>query len=380
MTEGASPESESSGSPAGADTAAAHPRLRLSRLSRRIRTLIVSGVLFAVLFVLSVTLPVPYVILSPGPAYNTLGTAENSNGKTEQIIKITGVRTARTRGSLYLTTVQYSQQRLTIYSALRAWLNSDQEVVPRSAIFPPGVSTNQVNRENKAEFVQSQDSAVLAALCELGYPKAFGVLSVTAHGPSAGVLHVGDVLVSVAGTPVSTYDGLKAALQRERPGTSVPVVVRRDGQRLAVRVRLGSAPEDGTGGTLGIGVPRQPVCLAPFSINLALADQIGGPSAGMMFALGIIDKLGKVDLTSGRTIAGTGTIDPAGNVGAIGGIQLKMIAARDKGATLFLAPAANCSDVVGATPDGLNVIKVSTLHQAVQELRATAAGRPAPHC
>jgi PDZ domain-containing protein len=99
-----------------------------------------------------------------------------------------------------------------------------------------------------------------------------------------------------------------------------------------------------------------------------------------MFALGIIDKVGSVDLTKGLFIAGTGTIDPTGKVGPIGGIALKMIAARHKGATIFLAPAGNCSDVSGAVPKGLQVVKVSTLHEAIQDLLAIQAGKPVPHC
>jgi PDZ domain-containing protein len=113
----------------------------------------------------------------------------------------------------------------------------------------------------------------------------------------------------------------------------------------------------------------------PFEVDLGLGDKIGGPSAGLMFTLGIIEKVGdpeKYNITQGRFIAGTGTIDAQGNVGAIGGIQLKMIAARDAGATLFLAPASNCSDVRGAIPSGLQVVKVSTLRDAVRDLQVPA--------
>jgi PDZ domain-containing protein len=143
-------------------------------------------------------------------------------------------------------------------------------------------------------------------------------------------------------------------------------------------VTLGARTDGGKGARLGVTVTTG--CLAPFTVDLGLGNQIGGPSAGMMFALGIMDKLGSDNLTNGRFIAGTGTISPEGAVGAIGGIQLKMIAARRAGATIFLAPASNCNDVVGAIPSGLNVIKVSTLHQAVQDLEAVERNRPVPHC
>ena len=107
---------------------------------------------------------------------------------------------------------------------------------------------------------------------------------------------------------------------------------------------------------------------------------IGGPSAGMMFALGIIDKLTKYDLTAGRFIAGTGEIEASGKVDPIGGIQQKMTGARQAGATIFLAPASNCSDVRGAIPAGLQVVKVATLNQAVTDLEALDAGRSVPSC
>jgi PDZ domain-containing protein len=136
--------------------------------------------------------------------------------------------------------------------------------------------------------------------------------------------------------------------------------------------------DNGTGGRIGITV--SPGCFAPFEVDLGLANQIGGPSAGLMFALGIIDKVGPANLTSGRFIAGTGEIRPDGTVAPIGGIQLKMIAARRAGATIFLAPSDNCNDVSGAIPRGLSVVKVSNLHQAVQDLGALQKGQAVPHC
>jgi Lon-like protease len=117
----------------------------------------------------------------------------------------------------------------------------------------------------------------------------------------------------------------------------------------------------------------------PFTVKINISN-IGGPSAGMMFALGIIDKLTKDSLSGGKFIAGTGEIDPAGDVEPIGGIQQKMAGARDAGATVFLAPAGNCSDTSGAVPAGLRVVKVSTLAGAVQDLQNIKAGRPVPSC
>jgi PDZ domain-containing protein len=157
----------------------------------------------------------------------------------------------------------------------------------------------------------------------------------------------------------------------------VPVVVKRQGKPLTVRVKLGPAPSGAKGARLGVSVSS--TCLAPFGVTIHLED-VGGPSAGLMFALAIVDKAGTHDLTGGRFVAGTGEIAADGKVTPIGGIALKMIAARRKGATVFLAPAGNCSDVRKATPSGLKVIKVSTLHGAVQDLLDLQAGKPVVGC
>jgi PDZ domain-containing protein len=119
----------------------------------------------------------------------------------------------------------------------------------------------------------------------------------------------------------------------------------------------------------------------PFQVKFSVGD-IGGPSAGMMFALGIVDKLTKLDLTAGRFIAGTGEITASGQVQPIGGIQQKMVGARNAGATIFLTPAANCADTKGAVPKGMRLVKVSTLNQAVTYLEALKSGQSSsvPSC
>lgn len=351
----------------------------IGRISRRVRTLIVSGLLFFALLLLAMTLPVPYVVLSPGPTYNTLSTY-NLKGKNVNIIGIDGRKPNKTSGNLNMTTVSYSTNKLTVFDALSAWLQSDEVVVPRSALYPPGETTDQVNKQNTADFTESQDSAIAAAGCQLGYPARFGVISVV-DGGAAGkgkALQPGDLINTFNDQPANSQKELLALLAAEKPGSRVSLGITRAGQQRRVYVTLGKPLAGRKGASLGISVGS--VCQMPFTVDLGLGNEIGGPSAGMMFALGIIDKVGKVDLTKGRFIAGTGTIDPSGQVGPIGGIQLKMIAARNAGATIFLAPASNCSDVQGAIPSGLDVIKVSTLRQAVQDLEKSAADKPVPHC
>lgn len=343
-------------------------------MSRRVRTLLVGGVLFLVLFVLALTMPVPYVILSPGPTYNTLGTDDSGN----TIIVINGTKARATSGHLNLTTVNVSTQPLTAFAALDGWLLHDEVVVPKSSIYPPGQSQKQVDEQNTEDFAQSQDSATSAAFCELGYPQGFGVITVDPKGPAHGVLRPGDQLLTLNGKPIDSTEKITAVLQSQTPGSSATVSVKRVGKPMVLEVKLTDPPDGGKGARLGITVSK--TCLAPFEVDLGLGNQIGGPSAGLMFALGIMDKVGTRDLTKGMFIAGTGTIDATGTVGPIGGIQLKMIAARHKGATVFLAPQGNCGDVRGATPKGLEVVKVDTLHSAVQDLLALQAHQPVPHC
>ena len=359
----------------GALKIARHPAI--AGLSRRVRALIIAGVLFVALFVLLLTLPVPYVVLSPGPTCNTLSSCE-INGRSYPVIGISGIETNKTRGNLNLTTVNQTTQSITAFEAVKGWLRHDEVVVPTSAVQAPGQSQKQLDQQNTQEFTQSQDDATAAALCELKYPKGFGVQSVPAKSASTGKLEAGDLFVSVDGQPADTQAKLQKILTAGHAGQTVQVAVKRQTTTVGRTVpatesiTLGAAPKGQQGGRLGVLITTG--CLAPFTVDLGLGNEIGGPSAGMMFALGIIDKVGPTDLTGGRFIAGTGTIDPAGNVGAIGGIQLKMIAARDKGASVFLAPAGNCSDVRGNIPAGLEVVKVSTLSQALSDLAVIRRG------
>ena len=158
-------------------------------------------------------------------------------------------------------------------------------------------------------------------------------------------------------------------------GTTFTLTIMRNGRTQTVRVGTKES-----GGHPVMGVEVQPGTFTfPFTVKFSVGD-IGGPSAGMMFALGIIDKLTTMNLTGGKFIAGTGEIEASGQVDPIGGIQQKMVGARDAGATIFLAPASNCSDVKGAIPAGLRVVKVSTLSQAVTYLQDIKAGQPVPSC
>jgi Lon-like protease len=323
-------------------------------------SLFVSVLLIAVVAML----PVPYVVLSEGPALNTLSAP---NGKP--LIEISGRPTYPTSGGLYLTTVSVlgGPRPVTLPTVLRAWLDPDEAAVPVEAVYPPGQTAQQADEETRQEMTDSQSAATAAALQELGIPVTVSVGQLVSGVPAARVLKAGDVLLTVQGHPVTGYSSLRAAVTGVAPGQIVKVHLRRGASERTVDVRT---TKDQVGQTaLGV-VPRYTF---PFSVKIQIND-IGGPSAGAMFALGIIDKLTRGSLTGGQQIAGTGEISPSGTVSPIGGIAEKMIGARDAGARWFLAPAENCAEVVGHVPDGLRVVRVGTLHAARQAVEAIAQG------
>ena len=339
-------------------------------MSRRTVTLIVGVLVLVALAVGGSQLPVQYAAEAPGPTFNTLGSA---NGR--QVIAITGRTPDRTTGHLNMTTVSV-YDHLDLLSALRGWFASDQAVVPREVLFPPNETPAQIQQQNSQEFTSSQDSAIAAALGKLGYPNKVVVVKVEKGSPAAGKLGPGDSVDRVDGTPVTTVDSLTARLKKVTPGTPVAVTLTHSGRSHTVRVVTTKAPNR-SGAALGVFVSYQRV--APFTVSIRLAD-VGGPSAGLMFTLGILDKVGKSDLTDGKFIAGTGTMDPSGKVGAIGGIPLKMIAARQAGASVFLVPAANCAEAVAHRPAGLRLIKVSNLDGALAALHTLHSGGSPPPC
>ena len=154
------------------------------------------------------------------------------------------------------------------------------------------------------------------------------------------------------------------------------MVLRRDGAEVQVAPVAGDREGVATIGVLMVGRYELPT---EVTIH---AGAVGGPSAGMMFALGIYDLLGPGELTGGKAIAGTGTIADDGAVGPIGGIRQKLVGARSGGASVFLAPADNCSEVVGHVPDGLQVVRVATFAEALTAVEKIASGDAAglPTC
>ena len=343
-------------------------------MSRRSLTLAIAGLATVVAIVVAVLLPVPYVILGPGPTLNTLG---KSSG--QPLITISGHPTYSTTGNLNLVTVSYQGgpgSDMNIFQALRAWLDPSEAVVPETELFPAGQSAQQTQAQDTEQMTSSQETATAAALTQLHIPyrTVVSVVSTVPGYPASTVLKAGDVIEAVDGKPVTDQTSLSSMITAHPTGTVLTLEVLRGGKTLTVPVA-----SKASGGTAVIGVEVQEQYKFPFTVSISVGD-IGGPSAGMMFALGIIDKLTPDNLTGGKFIAGTGEITASGQVQPIGGIQQKMVGARSAGATIFLTPAGNCSDTTGAVPAGLRLVKVSTLSQAMSDLEAIKAGKPVPSC
>jgi PDZ domain-containing protein len=338
-------------------------------MRRRGVTVILGALITALLAVGVMAAPLPYVVLKPGPTVNTLG---SDNGAP--VIQVTNAKTSTSAGQLRLTTVNV-QSQVELVWAISSWFSRKDAVVPRDLIYPPDQTEQQVEQQNAQEWTQSQESAVTVALTKLGYPVQSYVKSVTPGGAATGQLQVNDVITAIDGTKVTDPDQLIQQLQAKPAGTTRTITYTRAGKtgtaKITTKKDAGSnAPR------LGVAVTgKQP---SPYDIKIDL-NKIGGPSAGLMFTLGIMDKIEPEDLTGGKIIAGTGTIDDEGNVGPIGGIPQKLVGAKDAGAQIFLVPKANCAEALKNAVAGLPMAQVATVDDALTALKTfTSGGTPKP--
>lgn len=352
--------------------------------------MLASTLVLICLLIAGVLIPVPYAEMSPGPTVNTLGEARG-----EPVLQISGRKTYPTDGHLNMTTVRVTgaDYRMNAVEAVYGWLAHDNVVVPHDTLYPDGKTEEQSSQENAEEFSQSQESAKVAALGELGIPVVSRVVvaTVVKGAPAEGRLHAGDVIKAVDGVPIAEQSNVAAQVTKRKPGQDVEFTIV-PAKEAAAAEKAGKEPtatrkvvittttsEEGDRAVVGIQAGTDHVF--PFTIDIKLAD-VGGPSAGLMFALGIIDKLTPESLTGGRFVAGTGTIDDKGKVGPIGGIEMKLVGARNAGAQYFLTPADNCATAASDIPDGLTLVKVDTIDDATKSLEKLRKGDTAslPSC
>ncbi|WP_437584634.1 YlbL family protein [Paramicrobacterium sp. CJ85] len=334
------------------------------------------AVAFVVLGVLALS-PAPYVIQQPGPVFNVLGTTDGEKA-SEPLISIKGTKTYDVGTTLDMLTVSIvgnPEQSPNWFQIARAWFMQSEAVVPMSLYFPEGTTTEQRDEQSQLMMVNSQQDAVAAALTELDvdFDSQLTVGNVLEDSPAEGIFETGDEIIAANGVDIVDVDELRDAITENGDSSPLEVTVVRDGETLSLEVTPTEVSySDGTSG-LVIGVQTTETYDFPFDVSIKL-DDVGGPSAGMMFALGIIDRLTPGPLAGDAAVAGTGTIDAEGVVGPIGGIRQKLYGARDAGASYFLAPADNCDEVVGHVPDGLRVFKVETLEDSLAVLRTLDGG------
>lgn len=336
-----------------------------------------AGLVLVALLALAALLPVPFIVLSPGPTFNTIGDVDGV-----ALVEITDTTTYPVTGALDMTTIREEgepRSPLTVFGALAAWVDPDRAVLPRELLYGDDETTEEVQQRNAVLFSTSQSNAIAAALNTLGEPLVEDVVvtAVVEGTPAFGVLDAGELIVAIDGDPVRVPEDVVEAVRSQPVGATLVFTVERDGEDVDVDVVSAEKPDEA--GVPYVGITVGINYRAEFPIVFAL-DDIGGPSAGMMFALAIVDKLTPEDLTGGGHVAGTGTIDPAGAVGAIGGIRQKLAGARGAGATLFLMPEVHCEEAAGHVPDGLTVVPVTTLQGALDALAAWRAGEPLPTC
>lgn len=368
--------------PADAPT---RPRSRWS-LSRWVLSfaLIVLGGYFLFLY------SYPMVINYPGPTFDVLG----KDDKQTPLIEVKGAKTyPDNNGELRMTTVSSlggPGSMVSGWDLIVAAFSPNTTILPEEMVYPRNVSSKDIKKLGVQQMDQSQLSAEAVALESLGYDVniTWSVAEIAKDSPAAGILHKKDVVQTIARpgqTPlnVHTVEDLRKFLDTVPSGDTVELGIIRNGE--AQTVSMKTAPVRKANGKIGKG-SQLSIYLAsdvdvPLDITFHLQD-VGGPSAGTMFALGIVEQLTPEHLTGKSVIAGTGTIDLAGKVGPISGIEQKMAGAKADGAKFFLAPAQNCNEVVGNIPKGLTVAKIGTFSEALDVVQKIRDGKTSelPQC
>jgi PDZ domain-containing protein len=351
-----------------------------STLSRRYTTMVVAGLSVIALTCVVFLLPMPYVTMRPGPVFNTLG---NFNSKPMFTFG-DGVKTYPTTGTLDFTTVSVTRasSHVTLSAAIQGFFDKNVAVVPKSLIYPEGESEKTSTQQSAAQLDSSKDSSRVAALRAAGY-KVIGVpviAGIVKGGASVGKLRTGDIVTAINGVKLSTDEALVKAVSTHKPGDVIAVTFTRDGKKQTASIT--TKPDADNPKLPRIGVTLGTKYTYPFKVDNNVGRQIGGPSAGTMFALAIYDKLTPGALTGGQKIAGTGEMETDGTVAPIGGIRQKMAGASQAGAKVFLVPAANCAEATDGDDFGMTLVKISTLKDAISSLETLAADHSAkvPAC
>lgn len=354
--------------------------MRRFRLTRQTRLSLAAAVGFVVLALLIAVLPAPYVLYSPGRAYAVAGPETNA----DPVIRIDGIATYPVHGQLHMTTVAVTRAdaRTSLAAAVYAYWAPNRDALPRDSVYDPGKTTEQVRAEERQMMDTSQQDATVAGLRAAHIPveEVPVIAAVTLSGPANGQLVPGDLVLAVDGQPISSPQELRSLIQARRIGQPVRLGIERDRRPMDVEVVTVASNQDPErpvlGVQIGIGYRYSP------TVTFGVSHDIGGPSAGVVFALAVFALVTPEDLLRGRSVAGTGEIQPDGHVQAIGGLQEKLAGAEAAGATIFLVPGANCGDLQGVRTK-MELIRVDTLDDAINGLRHLgdpAAANLVPRC
>ena len=339
---------------------------------------IAGGILLALSTVAVVAIafvPSPYIVEQPGPVFDTLGEVSIGD-ETVPLIDIPDQKTYPTGGTLDMLTVSIvgdREQPLNWFEAATAWLDPSKAVVPVDAIYPVGVTVEQSSEESRIQMETSQQEAIAAAFAELDYDftSTLTVAGFTDVSAAKGILEEGDQVLTINGETFRYVSQMRQVLAKNGVDKPIEMTVLRDGEEKTLEITPVLSAEATPAPVIGVLLTS--AYKFPFDVTIQL-ENVGGPSAGQMFALGIIDKLTKGELNGGENVAGTGTISGDGTIGPIGGIRQKLYGALDAGATYFLAPASNCDEVTGHIPDGLSVFAVETLDDSLAALKGISSG------
>lgn len=335
-------------------------------MSRRSLAIVIAVPLMVALWIAAALLPVPYVTYHPGVTVDVLSEAQGA-----ERIQIDGHKAYYGDGELRMTTVSVTraEDHVSLFEVLGSWLSDEEAVQPYSAVYEENETDAENQQESAVEMVSSQDAAIAVALraLDIKVTPVVEIFSVTPGTPSEGKLQVRDRLLSIDGTKIDTPQQVVDAVDGAKVGQPLEFVVRRAGKQKTVEV----APARIDGRKM-IGIWPGPGFAFPFRVDINIDPRIGGPSAGLMFSLAIYDTLTPGSLTGGKRIAGTGTINSDGQVGPIGGIQQKIVGARNAGAELFLVPGpadgGNCEEAAGAPNEDTRLVPVSTFDEALQAI------------
>lgn len=334
-------------------------------LYRRVFGWLTTAVLFGGgLFV--VFAPTPYLVEQPGPTYNLL-----SKIGDRTVISIPNQKTYPVTGDLSMLTVTLrgsSSRGASWLEVGLAKLDSALSVINITDIYPEGWDDAKLNEQSDLMMLDSQANAKGAALglLEIPYTSEIKVTMVDKKGPAGNILKATDTVLTVQGERAQGLEQVRRLVAETKGERTVDMEIVRGGKKLSVSI----LPKL-TDGQWRMGIYVQTVPTFPFEIDVQVGN-VGGPSAGQMLALAIYDKLTPGELTGGKRISGTGTIDLDGKIGPIGGAKQKMYGARRAGHEWFLVPSENCEQVLGNIPEGLNVVKVSTIQDSLKAVKAIA--------